>query len=263
MSTSTSSTSQAAGVAEPRPAAHARLRRIALTLVLALAAALVVAAPGLAAFPKPRSCGAGEGIFRDGRVRLFTVEGTVDGEQAWRFYVCSARIRTPRRFNETSPGTDETLSTFRRSGRRVAFLDTLVGGESFDQVLGWVDLRTGRARFAPLAAADDGPLVRAVVADARGGLAYLQDDEERGQRVGYARLGPRGTLGVPRIRAVVATGDVRPRSLAVRDGVITWSTRSGATGSVPTGAASSLHARAARLMRLGVPPCTSGCSVRG
>lgn len=168
-------------------------------------------------------------------VRLFRIEGTVAGEQAFRYYVCSAHIRRPKVFNETSPGLDETLSTFRRSGRRVAFVQTLIGGESYDQVLGWVDLRTGRRRLTGLSRDDDGPTVLAVVADARGGIAYLQERFDDGaQRVGYARVLPDGELGAPRARALVRGSAVVPRSLAVCGTVITWRTRSGAVGAAAT-----------------------------
>jgi hypothetical protein len=203
-------------------------------ILVALAVAAAAAPPAPAAFQKPRSCRSGETVFRDGKVRLFSVEGEIDGEQAWRHYVCSGRLRKPRRFYETSPGLDETLSTVRRSGRRVAFLLVVLGGESFDQALGWVDVRTARTRLSWLDEEDEGPIVRAVVADADGGVAFLQDGEESGQRIGYARLGPRGSLGAPRTRAVIAEGDVIARSLAVADGTITWTTRSGAAGSVTT-----------------------------
>ena len=165
-------------------------------------------------------------LFRDGPVRLFRIAGTVAGEQAWRHYVCSARIRTPERFNETSPGSDETLSTFRRSGRSRRVRDHLVGGESFDQALGWVDVRTGLRRLAWIRDRDEGPTVLAVAADERGGIAYLQDQFDDGaQRIGYARVRPDGRLAVPRPRTRVEGARVVPGSLAVSDGLITWTTR--------------------------------------
>jgi hypothetical protein len=203
---------------------------------LAIAPALAAGATAVAdaGFEPPRGCGSGTTIFRDGPVRLFRIAGTVDGEQAWRHYVCSARIRTPRRFNQTSPGTDEQLSTFRRRGPRVAFVDTLAGCESFDQLLGTVDLRSGRRRLAGLRTRDEGPTVLAVVPDRRGGVAYLQDRFDDGaQRIGYAPPRPRGGLGVPRPRALVAGSRVVPGSLAVSAGTITWTTRSGDRGAVP------------------------------
>lgn len=214
-----------------------RLRRTATIVLLAAAAGPGLAAPPAeAGFDRPRTCRSGEGIFREGPVRLFRIEGTVAGEQAWRYYVCSARIRRPKLFNETSPGTDETLSTFRRSGRRVAFVTTLLGGESFEQVLGWVDLHTGRRRSTAIGSEDEGPTVLAVVADARGGIAYLQDRFDDGaQRIGYARVRRDGQLGVPRPRALVHGSRVVRRSLAVSGATITWTTRSGATGAASTG----------------------------
>jgi len=212
--------------------ARGRRRRQALLVAAALAAA---ASPAQAGFEPPSGCRSGTTLFRDGPVRLFRIAGSVAGEQAWRHYVCSARIRTPKRFNETSPGLDETLSAFRRSGARVAFITTLAGGESFDQALGRVDLRTGRRRLAWIRNRDEGPTVLAVVADERGGLAYLQDQFDDGaQRIGFARARPDGRLAVPRPRARVAGARVVPGSLAVANGLITWRTRSGETGAVPT-----------------------------
>jgi hypothetical protein len=210
-------------------------RRATIAVLLAVAAAVLAAAPADAAFERPRSCRSGEGIFREGPVRLFRTEGTIAGEQAFRFYVCSARIRRPRLFNETSPGLDETISTLRRSGRRVAFVSTLIGGESFDQVLGWVDLNTGRSRLTGIRDEDEGATVLAVVPDARGGIAYLQEAFDDGaQRIGYARVFRNGQLGVPRPRALVADSPVVPRSLAVSGTTITWMTESGTAGSVST-----------------------------
>ena len=209
--------------------------RATVTLLLAAAALAVAASPAHAGFEAPSSCRSGTTLFRDGPVRLFRIAGSVAGEQAWRHYVCSARIRTPKRFNETSPGSDETLSAFRRSGPRVAFVTTLSGGESFDQALGWVDLRTGRRRLAWIRDRDEGPTVLAVVADERGGLAYLQDQFDDGaERIGYARLRPDGRLAVPRPRTRVEDDRVVPGSLSVSDGLITWDTRSGRPGAVPT-----------------------------
>jgi hypothetical protein len=210
--------------------------RTATVILLAVAAAAGLAAQTHAGFERPRTCRSGEGIFREGPVRRFRIEGTIAGEQAWRYYVCSARIRRPRLFNETSPGTDETLSTFRRSGRRVAFVSTLLGGESFEQVLGWVDLHTGRRRLTSIEGEDEGPTVLAVVADARGGIAYLQERFDDGaQRIGYARRWRNGELGAPRPRALVEGSAVVPCSLAVSGATITWRTRSGTAGTAPTG----------------------------
>ena len=211
---------------------------MSITRIVLLAAALLAAAATTAhaGFERPRDCRSGKTLFRDGRVRLFEIEGTVAGEQAWRHYVCSARIRTPKRFNETSPGSDETLSTFRRSGRRVAYVTTVIGGESFDQAIGWVDVRTGLRRLAWIRDRDEGPTVLAVAADEHGGIAYLQDQFDDGaQRIGYARVRPDGRLAVPRPRTRVEDARVVPGSLAVSDGLITWSTRAGETGAVPTG----------------------------
>ena len=210
-----------------------------LPTVLVLVAAFTAGQPAVAngGFEPPRDCASGTTIFREGPVRLFRIAGTIDGEQAWRHYVCSARMRTPKRFNQTSPGADEQLSTFRRGGPRVAFVDTLAGGESFDQLLGTVDLRSGRRRLAGLRARDEGPVVLAVVPDGRGGVAYLQDAFDDGaQRIGYAPPRPDGGLGVPRPRALVTGSRVVPGSLAVSAGAITWTTRSGDRGTVPAGA---------------------------
>jgi hypothetical protein len=207
----------------------------AAMLVLSIAAAAFAPSPAQAGFQPPRDCRSGTTIFRDGPVRLLRIAGSVDGEQAWRHYVCSATIRTPKRFNETSPGSDETLSAFRRSGRRVAYVTTVAGGESFDQALGWVDLRTGLRRLAWIRARDEGPTVLAVAAGERGGIAYLQDSFDDGaQRIGYARLRPDGRLAVPRPRARVEGSRVIPSSLAVSHGRITWETRAGESGSVAT-----------------------------
>ena len=213
----------------------ARPAAAAAALVLSIAAAALATSPAQAGFQPPRDCRAGKTIFRDGPVRLFRIAGSIDGEQAWRHYVCSATIRTPKRFNETSPGLDETLSTFRHSGRRVAYVTVLIGGESFNQAIGWVDVRTGLRRLAYIRTRDEGPIVLAVAADERGGIAYLQDTFDDGsQRIGYARLRPDGRLAVPRPRARAEARSVIPGSLAVSRGRITWETRAGESGSVPT-----------------------------
>ena len=216
--------------------------RATVTLVLVAALLAVAASTAQAGFHPPRDCDSGTTIFRDGPVRLFRIAGSVDGEQAWRHYVCSPALRTPKRFNETSPGADEALSAFRRSGRRVAFVDTVIGGESFDQALGWVDLRTGRRRLTWIRDRDEGPTVLAVAADEHGGIAYLQDQFDDGaQRIGYARVRPDGRLAVPRPRTRVEDARVIPGSLAVSDGLITWTTRAGETGAVPTGSGTATH----------------------
>jgi hypothetical protein len=112
-------------------------------------------------------------------------------------------------------------------------VDTLAGGESFDQLLGTVDLRDGRRRLTAIRARDEGPTVLAVVPDRRGGVAYLQDTFDDGaQRIGYAPVRPGGGLGVPRPRARVTGSRVVPGSLAVSGGAITWTTRSGQRGAV-------------------------------
>ncbi len=221
-------------VSPPSPPRRVR-RTLLLAAAAAAAAAPAAAVPAHGAFERPRSCRSGQTVFREGPVRLLRTEGTVAGEQAFRFHVCSARIRRPALFHETSPGQDETFSTFRRSGRRLAFVVTVLGGESFEQVLGWVDLHTGRRRMTSFRDDDEGPLVLAVVPDARGGIAYLQERSDDGaERIGYARVLPDGVLGVPRPRALVRGDAVVPRSLAVCGAVITWRTRSGAAGAAHT-----------------------------
>ena len=221
---------------------------MSITRIVLLAAALLAAAASTAhaGFERPRDCKAGKTLFREGPVRIFEIEGTDPqfGEQAWRRYVCSARIRRPFRFYETGGGEDEQFSTFRRSGRRVAFLSTFWGAESFSQTLGWVDLRTGRRRLADIRKRDEGYTVLEVAADERGGIAYLQDTFDDGaQRIGYARLRPDGRLAVPRPRTRIEGARVVPSSLAVSDGLITWTTRAGETGAVPTTSDSSTHER--------------------
>ena len=207
--------------------------------LIAIAVSLAAASTAHAGFEPPRDCGSGTTIFRDGPVRLLRIAGTIDGEQAWRHYVCSARIRTPERFNQTSPGTDEQLSAFRRGGPRVAFVDTLTGGESFDQLLGTVDLRSGRRRLTGIRARDEGPTVLAVVPDRRGGVAYLQDRFDDGaQRIGYTPARPDGGLGVPRPRVRITGSRVVPGSLGISAGTITWTTAAGERGSVPARASS-------------------------
>ena len=117
----------------------------------------------------------------------------------------------------------------------MAFLSTFWGAESFSQTLGWVDLRTGRRRLAYIRDRDEGYTVLEVTADEHGGIAYLQDAFDDGaQRIGYARLRPDGRLSVPRPRARVVGARVVPSSLAVSHGRITWETRAGESGSVPT-----------------------------
>ena len=209
---------------------------MSVTRIVLLAAALLAAASTAhAGFERPRDCRSGKTLFRDGPVRLFRIAGSVAGEQAWRHYVCSARIRTPQRFNETSPGSDETLSTFRRSGRRVAYVTTLAGGESFDQALGWVDLRTGLRRLTWIRDRDEGPTVLAVAADEHGGIAYLHDQFDDGaQRIGYAGVRPDGRLAGPPPRTPGEDARGNPRTHAGSDGLITWTTRAGETGAVPT-----------------------------
>ena len=206
-------------------------RMLALTALLVATIAVV---PAEAGFKRPKSCRSGETIFNDGRVRLFTVEGTIDGTQAWRYFVCSRRIREPRRYNETSPGLDETHGGFRHTGRYVAYIATYIGGESFDQGFGRLDIRTGRASGAAPRRSDELALL-GIAVDEKGGVAYLQETEGVPQTVGYARPRPGGRLGRAKPRTVVAAGDVRPGTLAVRHGVITWKTKAGTAGSVPTG----------------------------
>jgi hypothetical protein len=205
-------------------------------LVAALVAAGLAAVPAEAGFKRPASCRSGETVFNDGRVRLFSVEGTVDGEQAWRYFVCSRRIREPRRYHETSPGLDDRPSRFRHTGRYVAWINTYIGGESFDQDFARLDIRTGRVRFRAPRRSDELLLI-SVAVDEKGGVAYLQEAGAAGdqEQIGYARPLAGGRLGPARRRILIPEGHVRSRTLAVRHGVITWRTKSGAKGSAPTG----------------------------
>lgn len=209
--------------------------RLRTTLLISVTVVAATVPASEAGFRTPRSCSDGSQVFREGRIRLFTIRGSVDGYPIDRYFLCSRWLRTPKRIYQTEESYDTQLFDFSVAPRRLVLGFDLSGGESFDQGLAWFHLRKGIRRTTFFSDRQEGPYIRRIVGDERGGIAYLQDgddDEYPAQRIGYARLRETGRLGRPRVRAM--PHDVLPRSLAVADGVITWRTRSGEPGSVST-----------------------------
>jgi hypothetical protein len=101
---------------------------------------------------------------------------------------------------------------------------------------GWVDLHTGQAAEASVQPdhgvpfADSGEAV-AVAPD--GSVAALQKVEGgTSEVIVYAQFGKRQFHTI-RLLTTVDTGDVNPKSLAIANGNVTWTTITGVTGSTP------------------------------
>jgi hypothetical protein len=151
--------------------------------------------------------------------------------------VAASLAAVPAEAGFKRPASCRSGETVFNDGRvRLFRINTYIGGESFDQDFSRLDVRTGRVRFGTPRRSDELLLI-SVAVDEKGGVAYLQEAGAAGdqEQIGYARPLAGGRLGPARRRILIPEDDVRVRTLAVRHGVITWRTKRGAKGSVPTG----------------------------
>ena len=192
---------------------------------LLICGALLLALPA-SAQAKKTTCSSGKTDLVHGRTRVFHTRD--------HWYLCSARLRHPREFMDS--GTDGAYakpSAFRMFGSRIGFAvyweDAVTGGWDAD----WIDVRTGEVRYTeitpdtPLPAAD----AQAVAVDADGSLAFIEGDET-GQWIGYARNGVH-RFHATKLLTTQTPGDVVPDSLSYAGGVVSWTTTSGVTSSLP------------------------------
>jgi hypothetical protein len=212
---------------------------------VAIAAALAVIALLLPATAGARlSCRSGHTEFHSGPTRIFRIRtreriDSTRGGVAW--YVCSARLRRPRRFASGNGYSTDDLSEFRRFGRRVGFAWAWSDGVESGWDAGWVDVTSGRERNVEINSAGgdtdipSGPL-QAVAVGATGAIAFLEQPGAGEEVIGYAGNG-RTRRTRPRLVATVPAGDVVADSLTISAAVIAWTTTSGAPGSaiVPPG----------------------------
>jgi hypothetical protein len=196
--------------------------------LLPLALALALLAPGRA--EAKLTCDSGKTYYKHARTRIFAVY------QQTEVYVCSAHLRRPRRFDYINDGTADGLYGWKLYGHRLAFLHTWTGGDSLGWLAGWVDLHTGQAAEASVQPdhgipfADSGEAV-AVAPD--GSIAALQKVEgDTSEVIVYAQFGTHRFHAI-RLLSTVDTGDVDPKSLAIANGSVTWTTTAGVTGSAP------------------------------
>lgn len=220
----------------PDRAAWAR-RLTVLATAIVFAVLSVTALPATAA-PRKRSptCRQpGDTVYRKGRIRVFAVVVPARGDFGEHdvYYLCSARLRRPRRFLTTDPQTDYRLIEFRRFANRLGFMIDVIGGDTESVSVMWVDVISGRWKSTdPDAELLKGfPSGYAVAAD--GSIAVLLNANDGGQEIAYARAKPKG-LASPRVFATIPSADpALESSLAVVDGSVTWTAKSGAHGSAP------------------------------
>jgi hypothetical protein len=179
---------------------------------LGLLVALSLLAPA-----KPVDCHSGQTRFHAGRTRIFRT-------QVGRWYVCSAQVRRPRLFAGENGGRIDSLRAFRRFGERVAFAWHETTSDEGGWLAAWIDPRTAAVRYTGVAGT-----LQAVAADADGAIAFVALDGPE-QQIGNARNGVHG-LGSARV--LTSATDVVPGSLALANGIVTWTTTSGMPGSAP------------------------------
>jgi hypothetical protein len=184
------------------------------------------------------SCNAGKTLFHEGKTRVFQSRDTT----SW--YVCSAWLRRPRLFAQGNDGSLDATYAFRRTGRRVAFVWSWVGGDDLGWGASWVDVSTGRSKYIEINPTDDVPYGEgeSVVAGADGSVAFVETVENAGGRlvIGYAPFAA-GRFGPPRV--VVDNADVVPASLTFDGTTIGWRTTAGAQTSARVSAVAAAASR--------------------
>jgi hypothetical protein len=177
----------------------------------------LLVALSLLAPAKPVDCHSGQTRFHAGRTRIFRTH-------VGRWYLCSAQVRRPRLFAGENGGRKDSLHAFRGFGERVAFEWHETTSDEGGWLAAWIDPGTAEVRYTGVSGT-----LEAVAVDAGGAIAFVAHDREW-QQIGYARNGVHA-LGSARVLASVM--DIVPGSLALADGMVTWTTKSGQPGSVP------------------------------
>ena len=186
------------------------------TILLALAVLAVIPARADAHV----SCNAGKTLFHEGKTRVFQSRD----KTSW--YVCSAWLRRPRLFAQGNDGSLDSTYSFRRTGRRVAFVWSWVGGDDLGWGASWVDVSTGRSKYIEVNPSEfpfgEG---EAVAAGSDGSVAFVEKVETGGLAIGYAPFAA-GRFGDPQL--VVSDADIVPESLSLSGDTIGWRTTAGA-----------------------------------
>jgi hypothetical protein len=196
--------------------------------LLPLVLALVLLVPARA--DAKVTCDSGKTVYKHARTRVFTMYRRTE------FYVCSAVLRRPRWFADANDGGIDDLYGWKTYGQRLSFIREWVGGDSLGWTAGWVDLHTGASAEASIQPDHDIPFAetgQAVVVAPDGSVAILEHVENSpAQVIAYAQFGTR-KFQEAHLLATVDAGDVVATSLAIAGGSVTWTTTSGAPGSVP------------------------------
>jgi hypothetical protein len=195
-----------------------------MTLRLLVALCLLVLLAPATADAKQLGCRSGQTKFQDARTRIIRTH-------VGRWYICSTEMRHPHLFAGETGRRIDSLHAFRRFGDRVAFAWSETTSDEGGWLAAWVDLRTAEVRSTGMPAGTD--RLQAVAVDPDGAIAFVAlDDDGHGQQIGYARNGVHA-LGSARLLTGVTAGDVVPGSLALANGMVTWTTTSGRLGSAP------------------------------
>lgn len=231
---------------------RARARRARGSCAAVVALALIASAP--AAPAQSVTCRSGKTVYAERGVRVFQMSSRNmrPGERRQVFRVCRPGSGRPLVLYVSATLTSVTFKPAERQGGRVLYLiDEIGGGSDFGSYeIGWFSVRTGTIRRALLGqelTRGDGSVSATVTARAvapDGGLAIVMSYEGDSagkdvpevtvQEVAYMRPGRRPrVLAQPKVLKTLPTGSIVPASLRVRDGVVTWTTKSGTSGRAP------------------------------
>ncbi|MEA2425052.1 MAG: hypothetical protein QOH13_1462 [Thermoleophilaceae bacterium] len=220
---------------------------LALALTAVLGVGVATARVGAAA---PRTCSSSRPVFKDGRVKVFKSLGSLDNQ---RWYLCSAKIHSPKLFKNENQYIEDSEAKFRRFGDRVGYSWVWDDGAGGGWEVGWVDVNTAKARWTFVDFDDvDSEGIDGVAVGPRGGIAYIEHVPGSGgafsQRIGYAPV--RGKLfGKRRHLADVPAGDVDPASLRLSGTKVSWTTTGGMPGEAVIGAAAAGSTPGGRVRR--------------
>lgn len=220
------------------------MRRALLCVAVAVVAAFAAApATGAARGHKRLTCHSGVTVFHQGGTRVFWAARGRAGRQHPVWYACSSSLRRPRAFVHGALTTDDVVFRFRAAGARVGFVWESLKPNGFGVnqkvVIGWIDVTSGITRQAVVGApgAAGNPNfgdVKGVAVGDDGAMALVVKADDDSEVIGFAPILP-DRLGSPQPLSTVASGDVIPRSLTLAGGAISWTTRSGNSGSVAVG----------------------------
>lgn len=202
---------------------------------------------------KPPSCHAGRTVFHRPGIRAFVIlrqfgHQRQEGSSYKTFYICSPALRTAHVFDQGAPFTSEDVYDYKLFGERLGFVYSSAGVQNGSATgVGWVDLRSGRAKEGPIYESEDltegneedpglpkvpRDRVDYVIAD-DGTVAVLGEGREPVEwEVALLPVKPR-SLGRPRRLFTAKQGQegLEVDSLAITATSVTWRTKSGQPGS--------------------------------